>query len=562
MVVETPDLPTTERTDRERTFADVAETPRNGSTLPFPVELLRMIFSHILHGSRIEESPKRTLEDLTLTCKVFYHLAQPFLFDSCTLSISCTWQRVPPEGTVYPSYADSFLWDIRPLSTQEAEKTLRKLDFIGQERIASGVHRCLLAPLAYPRHWTELIDRRQEDTHERIIVDRFFYDLVPKLANLKALELIHVTLGLRHLCLLQDVCTHLHSLTSETCFLLEDEAGEEMPLEDHSRMCIILPFEHLVYKEKPVYPGIRKTYLPLPDPSHVKSLSCHLYSYELSSDRRSREQDLLFQLTALAKFTSLRSLDITIWPYGTTYDWRQFIFSHCGSIENLSIQKRTDANLDPVAPRGLPPLKLFRGMWDDISLYALQQGGLRHLVVTGKRAEAPGDRLWDRPSLRDSEVLIALNNWTEGFASLESLELKIGGTSGEDIIVPLLGCCPRLRALKLMGERTIPNAVLLLSSAFVAVASSPNMEYFSLPRYSIMSGDRTLLNLMISALSVPLRTQCPNLRYVHYELLEISLVLEGSVEIPDARSCNVQFDPSDGRILPDERRIEDWRNSV
>ncbi|KAL6305983.1 hypothetical protein BKA93DRAFT_190558 [Sparassis latifolia] len=557
MVVEADHL---EQTDEKQTSTgEVIQTSRGGSNLRFPAELFHSIFSHILHGNLAEESPKKALENLTLTCKVFYHLAQPLLFDSCTFPISRTWKPPPEEGVIYPSHADPIPMNIIPLSVQESEDTLHKLCFIGQERIATAVRHCRLAPIAYPEYSTPVDDHCQEDAHEHTIVDRFFHDIIPKLSNLRILELVHVTLGPSHLRLLHGVCVQLHSLCSETCFLQDDD---EMRLEDHNHFGAMLSVKNLICK-RTIHPGNRKMYLPLPHPTHVESLSYHFFSFRrrgLSHSMEGRERVLFRQLTAMGKFTSLRSLDVTIRPYGAVCDWRQFISTHCCLIESLSMQRHTKVNISFVAPRDLPSLKLFRGMWDDVRFYALQQGGLRHLIVTGKRADAPEDGLRNHPILRHSDVLAGLNGRRDEFACLESLELKIWNAS-EKIIAPIFNCCPRLRALKLIGNTSFGVGLSSLSSVFIAVTLCPDIEYLSLPQFHIELGQRASLESMISSSSVHLRTQCPKLHYVHFELREEMPMTKGS-RSPVMKNSDVRFDPTDDRILTVEHTIEDWRSRV
>ncbi|GBE87525.1 hypothetical protein SCP_1102020 [Sparassis crispa] len=130
----------------------------------------------------------------------------------------------------------------------------------------------------------------------------------------------------------------------------------------------------------------------------------------------------------------------------------------------------------------------------------------RHLVISGERPPGPGESV-ALPFFKIDSVLALHMGLREDF---------------DGLIVQLLACCPRLRALKLSGpfEGTGLSA---LSRVLMAVATSPNVEYLSLPSINFKSEDLRLIDATVASLSAHLRIHCPMLCYVCVQLTEIDV---------------------------------------
>ncbi|GBE87539.1 hypothetical protein SCP_1102160 [Sparassis crispa] len=429
---------------------------------------------------------------------------------------------------------------------------------MGQERIAAGIHSCLVTPTEYLKHGRDRYNHCLDDPRERVILDFFFDDLLPKLVNLKHLELARITLTSFHLRCLRNVPI-IHSLHVETCFSKEDEHGDEESL--HDRLDA-LPVKHLVFQQMPIDWTSPNVYVPLPQPALLESLSFYMFQPARQDLFEDPYHNLLPWLTSLGPFPSLRSLNVVWVPCGAQCDWRPFISSHCPSLERLSIVQSVGAKLD-ATPQQFPSLKFFRGTWNDARLYGFGPGcsGLQHLLVSAKCAQIPirarEDRtLTDSTALSGPVVLAGLNESPGGFAHLESLKISMYDVSDE-LITRLFRCCPRLRALKIDSRvlyRFRENGLSALASVLIAAVSLPDLEYMSLCFVNVATEERPQLDRMIYFLSSQLRVHCPKLRYVHIAPVPGRISEEGY--------CTVRFDPVGARWLIQDYSIESWWNGI
>ncbi|KAL6306017.1 hypothetical protein BKA93DRAFT_192089 [Sparassis latifolia] len=504
---------------------------RRACTL-FPPEIWSAIFS-ALQGDALENKPNlmTTWQNLTLTCQAFRQLVQPFLFASFVFPATCVSWNGSERRT-------------RALDPDSHARTMERLAFVNQERIARGVKTCHVVP----RYLRPLFlrDDCQDSEKEELILGTFFSSLLPSLPKLQHVELARIALRPSHLrALSQPGLPVWLSIHFNACSLWEAEQSLDSSVRGGKIVIAPIPVRHLSVTVDSCS-SLVTTYLPLPHMEHTDFATYQIHNYLF-------EAIILERLSAAQSFLVLRSLEIIFEPFCSRCDWRPFLASHCSSLTRLSlINVYAGLLLLPLPSFActLPSLKFFRGSWSGAKLFAEDQPALRHLVIRDWR---------DMIVLEESEALARFGELREVFRQVVSLEIHVVGYTKQ--LLEQLCNSPNLRALKLDG---IPGRghddLLSALSALRALPLSPNMEYLSIPTEDYASGAiagwgrrrQELLKSMIGAVSPLLRERCPRLRYVELRFLATA----------GHSSARIAFDPRVDRSKWENlQNIEEWRDA-